>query len=456
MGDDLVGRLDAHLRAAELLAPASPIAVAVSGGLDSVVLLDLLLRLRDRWEWAVSVAHFDHRMREESAKDAQWVKELCESRGVPCRVGRAPDVPRNEAQARELRYEFLQSARTTLEARWLVTAHQADDQAETVLFRLLRGSGLAGLAGIPALREPDVVRPLLPFWRSELEAYGRSRGLSYLADPSNLDLRIARNRIRHRLIPELEATSAPAFRRDLCRLSELAGRADAVVAKLTERVVDELVLQASEARIVVARTELLAYDTTARAHLLRALVARVGPRPGRIGTRIALKFVDSSSSGRAVDLAGGVVIRREFDRLIVERRAADSCAPDRELVIGEAGPSAGLAVIGGVCWEVFWKLGAADDGGSAGTRLARFDSTELDFPLTLRSRRPGDRVQLAVGTRKLKRVFMDRKIGRSRRSEYPVLVDQKGVLWVVDLVRSARAPAKGEREVFSVWLRRAG
>ncbi len=454
--DDLVERLDAHLRGADLLAPASVITIALSGGLDSVVLLDLLLRLRDRWEWAISAAHFDHRMRGESAEDALWVKELCESRGVPCRVGRAPNVPKNEAEARELRYAFLQGARVALGAHWLVTAHQADDQAETVLFRLLRGSGLAGLAGIPVRREPDVVRPLLPFWRSELEVYGRARSLSYLADPSNLDLEIARNWIRHRLIPELEATSAPEFRRDLYRLSELAGRADAVVAKLTERVVDELILDAVETRIVVARTELLAYDTSARAHLLRALVARVGPRPGRIGTRIALKFVDSSSSGRAVDLAGGVVVRREFDRLIIERSTADAEAPDRELVIDEPGSSAGQAVIGGVRWEVCWELGAADDEGSAGAQLARFDPTELEFPLTVRGRRPGDRVRLAAGTRKLKRIFMDRKIGRGRRSACPVLLDQQGVLWVVDLVRSVRAPAREGREVFSVWLRQVG
>jgi tRNA(Ile)-lysidine synthase len=454
VGDDLVGRLDAHLRAADLLAPGSAITVALSGGLDSVVLLDLLLRLRDLWEWAISAAHFDHRMREESATDALWVKELCESRGVPCRVGRAPIVPKNESEARELRYEFLQSARASLGAHWLVTAHQADDQAETVLFRLLRGSGLAGLAGIPARRAPGVVRPLLPFWRSEVEAYGRARDLTYLADPSNLDLTIARNLIRHRLIPELEATSAPEFRRELYRLSELAGRADAVVTELTHKAVDGLISEAAEARIVVARTELLAYDTTARAHLLRALVARVGPRPGRIGTRIALKFVDSSSSGRAVDLAGGVVMRREFDRFIIERQAPGVETLDQELVVGEAGSSRGLAVIGGVGWEVCWKLGAEHER-TANEQVARFDPTELDFPLTVRGWRPGDRVRLTVGTRKLKRVFIDRKIGRSKRKVYPVLLDQSGVLWVVGLVRSARAPAREGREVFSVWLRQA-
>ncbi|UCC84919.1 MAG: tRNA lysidine(34) synthetase TilS [Gemmatimonadota bacterium] len=456
VGDDLVGRLDSHLRAADLLTPASAITVALSGGLDSVVLLDLLLRLRDRWEWAVSAAHFDHRMREESATDALWVKELCESRGVPCRVGSASSTPSNESEARELRYKFLHSARASLGAHCLVTAHQADDQAETVLFRLLRGSGLAGLAGIPARRAPGVVRPLLPFWRSELEVYGCARGLSYLDDPSNLDLTIARNRIRHRLIPEYEATGAPEFRRDLYRLSELAGRADAVVTELTDKAVDGLIMEAAEARIVVARTELLAYDTGARAHLLRALVARVGPRPGRIGTRIALKFVDSSSSGRAVDLAGGVVMRREFDRLIIERLAADAEALDEELVIGGPGCSAGLAVIGGARWEVCWKLGAADDGQTANARVARFDLVELDFPLTVRSRRPGDRVRLAAGTRKLKRVFMERKIGRSERNSYPVLLDRSGVLWVAALVRSARAQAREGREVFSVWLRQVG
>jgi tRNA(Ile)-lysidine synthase len=454
VGEDLVRRLDAHLRSADLLPPASAITVALSGGLDSVVLLDLLLELRDRWDWTLSAAHFDHRMREESGADAEWVKELCELRSVPCRIGRAPSVPRNEAEARKLRYEFLQRARAASGARWLVTAHQADDQAETVLFRLLRGSGLAGLAGIPALRAPDVVRPLLPFWRSELEAYGRARGIGHLADPSNLDLRITRNLIRHRLIPEIEATRAPEFRRELHRLSELAGRAADVVAALTERAVDELILEAAESRVVVARTGLLAYDTGARAHLLRALVARVGPRPGRIGTRIALKFVDSSSSGRAVDLAGGVVLCREFDRLIVERAPADAAPLDRELVIERPGSAAGVAVIGGVRWGVSWRLEAAVEGPNAHPHRARFDPAQLDFPLTVRCRRPGDRIRLAAGTRKLKRVFMDRRVGRRERSNYPVLVDQTGVLWVVGLVQSARAAVTERRDAFSVWFRR--
>lgn len=454
--DELVERFDAHLRASDLLLPGSAITVALSGGLDSVVLLDLLLRLRDRRRWDISAAHFDHRMRKESASEAAWVGGLCSRRGVPYRLGRAPAVPKNEAEARELRYEFLQRARAAHGARWLVTAHQADDQAETVLFRLLRGSGLAGLAGIPTRRGPDVVRPLLPFWRSELEAYVQARGLLYLADPSNLDLRIARNRIRHRLIPEIEALRAPQYRRDLFRLSELAGRATAVVGELTEKAIDKLIIEATEPRIVVARKELLAYDTEARAHLLRALVARVGPRPGRIGTRIALKFVDSSSSGRAVDLAGNVVLRREFERFVIERPADPTRARDRDLVIGDSESGASMATIGGVPWEVCWQLGEVGAERAADVRIARFDPAELEFPLTLRGRRPGDRVRHRPGTRTLKRLFVDRKIGRGERARYPVLVDQSGVLWVVDLVRSTRAVPREGREVFSVRVRCVG
>ncbi|UCC49059.1 MAG: tRNA lysidine(34) synthetase TilS, partial [Gemmatimonadota bacterium] len=211
-------RFDNHLRASRLLPEGAAVTVALSGGLDSVALLDLLGTLRERWGWRLTAAHFDHRMREESGADAGWVADLCRQRGVPCRVGRARRVPRSESEARDLRYEFLHRARLEFQAECLATAHQADDQAETVLFRLLRGSGLAGLGGIPLRRSPNIVRPLLPFWRAEIEAYAAARGLAHRSDPTNLDISIARNRIRHQLIPAIEANDAPDFRGQLVRL----------------------------------------------------------------------------------------------------------------------------------------------------------------------------------------------------------------------------------------------
>lgn len=453
-GASLPEQLDAHLQACRLLPEGAALSIALSGGLDSVALLDLLETLRERWGWRLSAAHFDHRMREESGADAEWVAALCRERGVPCRVGRALRIPRSEAEARDLRYEFLHRARLEFDADWLATAHQADDQAETVLFRLLRGSGLAGLAGIPVRRAPCIVRPLLPFWRAEIEMYAASRGLAYLVDPTNLDLSIARNRIRHQLIPGIEAGEAPDLRRQLVRLAALARRATRVVARTTRRAVDELVLESSERRIIVARTALLAYDTHVRAHLLRALVARVGPRPGRVGTRIALEFINTGTSGRAIDLAGGIVMRREFDCLYIEPRQGEEVAEDGELVLEGPEGGAGEVEIAGVRWQVRWGLGTLPVGGVGHEQYACFDPSELGFPLIVRSWRPGDRIRLPAGTRKLKKVFVDRRVGRSQRRRHPLLADRTGVLWAVGLVRGVQALDRHEGSPFSVCLRR--
>jgi len=452
-GAMLPRRFDAHLRSSGLLPEGAAITIALSGGLDSAVLLDLLAALHERWNWALSAAHFDHRMRADSESDADQVKALCERMGVPCRVGRSPVAPRSEAEARDLRYAFLSRARDQWGGGWLVTAHQADDQAETVLFRLIRGSGLAGLAGIPAHRPPGVVRPLLPFWRAEIEDYARARGLTYLSDPTNLDLSFARNRIRHELIPSIEAKDIPDFRRQLLRLADLAGRAARVIERTSEIAVRELILEATEARIVVARKGFLAYDTTARAHLLRLLAARVSSPPGRVGTRVALEFINTCASGRGIDLAGGMVIRREFDRFVIERRPSGEMPADEDLLLSDSRGD-GDVKIAGTSWRVRWALGALEGDTGCGEEVACFDPSELRFPLTVRSWRPGDRIRLPAGTRKLKKVFVDRKVGRSERLNRPLLTDGNGVLWVVGLVRGIQVADRGRADVFSVGIRR--
>lgn len=453
--DDLIRRFEEHLHASEILPRGAALTLALSGGVDSMVLLDLLLRLRADWGWRVSVAHYDHRMRAGSAGDARWVAELCDRLGVSLRLGRAPRPPRNEADARRLRYGFLRQARDELGAGYLLTAHQADDQAETVLFRLLRGTGMRGLAGIPARRRPSVVRPLLPFWRSEIEMYARARRIVYREDPTNRRPGATRNRIRHRLIPAIESALDPRLRPRLVRLARLARRAEAAVRERVESAAEALVVDTSESRIVVARNAFSAYDETTRAHLLRALVARVGPRPGRVGTRLALEFISRGQSGREIELAGGIGIRREFEYLYIERRRDLEPLPDVELTLPAAESGAGEVRIAGLSWRVRWALDSSQVRGAGGAEeTARFDPTALRFPLTLRAWRPGDRIRLPGGGRKLKRLFLDRRVGVSRRASFPVLVDGEGVLWVVGLALGVRAPVPDEGPALTVALSR--
>jgi tRNA(Ile)-lysidine synthase len=453
---ELAGHLDDHLRATGLLPQGASVTIALSGGLDSVVLLDLLVSLAGSWGWSLSAAHFDHRMRAESASDADWVRALCEQRDIPCVIDRANETPRNDAEGRELRYAFLHGACELLGAKLLATAHQADDQAETVLFRLIRGSGLAGLSGIRSSRSPNLVRPLLPFWREEIERYAELRGLVYLTDPSNLDLSYSRNHIRHEVIPRLEASGTPDLRSQLCRLSRLAGRAARVVDGLCETALRDMVLEASESRIVVARTGFLAYDKSVRAHLLRVLVRGIGAPPSRAGTLAGVEFISTCPSGRRTDLAGDIVIRREFDRIILERRSDRSLTRDEEVVIADGRGGEKEVEIAGARWRVRWALGALDVDDRGSEELACFDPSELQFPLSVRGWRPGDRIRLGGGTRKLKKVFVDRRVGRSERGGYPLLIDPSGVLWVVGLVQGVRAGSCAPENALTIGFRREG
>lgn len=427
----LRARLDVHLR--EALSGRRRILVAFSGGLDSVVLLHLLRFVSAR---DIVAAHFDHAMRAGSGADAQWVRGLCRAWDVPLEMARAEDAPSSEAAARELRYSFLLAAAERAGADAVVTAHHADDQAETVLFRLARGTGLAGLAGIP-VRRGIIVRPLLAFTRAELQAYAAAAGLSWREDPSNRSLRFARNRIRHRVLPELERARPGATRR-IARLAHAAASAERAWRSIVDAALQDVVEYDDERGIMLARERLLAYDPHVRARVLRHLLDRLGSRPDRAGTRSAMTFIRSGASGGGVELAGGVRLEREFDRLSLRPVRTAPQQPDVVLRIANAGPGAGKFVAGGQEYAARWTT--AGQGARAG-HAASFDPSSLRFPLELRAWRAGDRIRLAYGSKKLKRLFQERRIGRGRRAALPVLSDSDGaVLWVVGVARSSDAP----------------
>jgi tRNA(Ile)-lysidine synthase len=417
------------------------VVAAVSGGLDSCVLLHLLRFPDGAQALDLSVAHFDHAMRPSSVADARWLAGLCRAWGLPLHDGRADPVPRSENAARRARYAFLEDVRARVGAKLVLTAHHADDQAETVLFRVLRGTGLAGLAGLPERREPAIFRPLLDLWREDLEAYARSVGLSWRDDPSNENVGLARNALRRVILPEAERLVAPGARRALVRLGRLAAREEAAWASLLPGLLAPLAPERGEGSVSIHREALLRLHPAVQARVLRVLTGGLELTMDEAGTGRALAFARSGASGRRLELARGVELRRELDRLVISRPTAPPA--DRALPIPDAGPGEGEVVLGGRRLQVAW--GREEPAGLA--RAEAFGAAELRFPLLVRSREPGDRIRLRGGTTKLKKLFLEARVPPREREAIPVVVDAAGeVLWVPGLARAFR-PERASRDV---------
>lgn len=418
--------------------PSAAVVVALSGGLDSTALLHLL-----RFAWPASrpaprlvAAHFDHRMRPESRADAGWVRGLTVAWGIELVEGAANAPLRSEAEARAARYDFLRDTAERYGGATIVTAHHADDQAETVLFRMLRGTGTGGLRGIRVGQVNGLWRPLLRCWREELLDYAAAVGLGWRDDPTNADLGYARNALRHRILPEAERLVAPGAKRALVRLADRAARDEEAWDSLLPSLITSLAPEWDAHGVRIDRGPLVALHPAVRARVLRALALELGLRPDARRTRLAVEFAASAESGRRIDLGDGVMLRRDLARLTLARAHDDPTDRDRPLVIPGPSSGAGEAVLAG---RVVWVGWGAEASGRA-TSVERFLGEELRFPLSMRAWEDGDRMRTHAGTRKLKRIFLEARIPAPERRAVPVLADAEGdILWIPGVARSTAA-----------------
>ncbi len=427
----VLDRFAEHL--ASLRLGAGRVLVAVSGGSDSVVLLDLLLQCREHHKLELIVAHIDHGIQPESALVAHEVEALARGHGLRFVTTRLElGAAASETRARAARYRWLRASRRRLGARWILTAHHADDQRETVLMRVLRGSGPAGLAGMPT-RERGVARPLLAFSRGTLQRYGRRRGLRWWNDPANQDPRHLRSWIRSALLPDL-AERLPDIGRRLGDLRRHAAR--------DRRAWDEalwcwpgLDAAAEQGICSVVWPVLLDLPGTLAARLAESLGRAAGAPAGATRVRRALGALAFAQSGATADLSNGWRFELAFGRLRVVRPAGRLAGTPQLLAAPEGQTSFGP-------WRIRWTSERAPALQSRDGHTAWF----IPETLALRPWKPGDRLAPLGGTghRLAVRCFQDARVPRSARLSWPLIEGAGSLAWIPGVCRSAvLLPAEG-------------
>jgi len=426
----LLDEFRAHL--ASLALPEGGALVAVSGGLDSIVLLDLLHRTADP-RFGLVVAHADHGIHPASGSVAASVAALAGSLGLRCetaRLGLGPDA--GETSAREARYAWLLELRERLGARLVFTAHHADDQTETVLMRALEGSGLGGLAGMRPV-SGAVVRPLLRFRRSELAGYARERQLPVWVDPANSDPRHLRSWTRCELLPSVRRR-LPHVDERLRRLGVQAAR-DRQAWDHTLDLLPGLDPRTENGGISVAAAPLGAYDSALAQTVVIAAARRAGFAMGSGRASRALRLVGSGMSGKEVPLGGGWRAELAFDRLRIVRATTHTPA----VALALEG-SCGQGLWGE--WRIRWMPEAAPERQERAARTAWFSPDAL----VVRSWAPGDKLRPLAGTgrRPVVRCFQDARVPRRSRGDWPVLAAPDHVVWIPGICRSdALLPTAG-------------
>ena len=391
------------IREQDLVSPGDRVICALSGGADSVAMLFALFLLKEKLGISLEAAHFNHHLRgEESQRDENFARDFCARYDIALHVGGGQVQPGKkglEAAARDARYAYLQS----LDGK-IATAHTADDNAETVLLHLIRGTGLKGLGGI-APRRGKLIRPMLCVTRQEVEAFLAEWSLPHVEDSSNETDAFLRNRVRHHIMPLLRQEN-PRIGENLSQM--------ALRLRLDEQYLTE---QSTFDTLPDVKT-LRQMPKALRSRALETFLKQNGipePEDVHIAQAEALVFSDNPSAWAA--FPGGVTLSRSYDHLTVP---ADNGGIPKTFV-----PCPGQVEVGNyrVVCEPAAQIRCTPDTFTVCPSGA----------LYLRSRQTGDTIRLSGGSRSLKKLFIDRKIPASRRDAIPVLCDDIGVLGVYSI-----------------------
>ncbi len=415
--------------------------VAVSGGVDSVVLLHLFLELQAEHGLCLQVAHLDHQIRPESSADADFVRQLCGRLNLPCHI-EVCNVPEFAAEqkisiemaARQVRRDFLQRIADEIGAHLIVLAHHRDDQVETFFQRLLRGSGTAGLAAMRTVQD-RWWRPLLACSRQQILAYAAARQLRWVEDASNADPSYLRNRLRHQLLPQLRELNPQLDE----RWSELCNQLQDEDDYWQQQVAEVLpgLIKASMEGLRLDLKSLVALPKALRIRVLRGALRQLRgdlQRLSAVHLNAIEALLQAERSQAQLNLPGCWVARRYQDLWL--RCEPPTLLPDYQLEL----PVPGELLL--PCGRVV-QVCLQDEQQGESPRVAELCVAELRFPLSVRNWRSGDSFtpQGMLGSKRLKRFFGDQKVELEERNRIPLLVSGGTILWLMGQRRSRHAEA---------------
>jgi tRNA(Ile)-lysidine synthase len=445
----MLNKIRKTIAAHSMLKRGDHVVVAVSGGPDSVALLRLLSLLIDEFRLHLTTAHLNHGLRQGEADDDEtFVRRLSEGMGIAC-ICKRIDIRtlKEERQGsleeicREERYRFLDETAEKCGAMKIAVGHHRDDQAETVLLHLIRGSGPEGLRGILPVREDRIIRPLLEVGRADILEFLRREGLVYQSDSSNDSPLFLRNRVRNELIPRLAADYNPRLTEGLCQTAGIIRREDDYLRGVVRQIVHRWGIDPGSDEVALPIADLVNLHEALQGRIIKWLLEEAAPLRNGIGYRHieAVLLLTRRPAGRCASLdlpfrirverAGGLLrIGKEKER---KARNRERINPPRFEYPVEIPVAIDLREIGRTIHLARIEKPPIREMKS-NPEIAYMDYDRITPPLLLRNMRQGDRVApLGMGgTKKLKDYFIDRKIAASRRGCIPLLVDAGSIIWI--------------------------
>jgi tRNA(Ile)-lysidine synthase len=428
-----------------MVEPGDKVVLGFSGGADSVALLHILKELQQTLQFQLYAAHINHGLRGQAAReDAEFAEDLCKKCGIPFFLKEvdvrslAKELNQTEEEAgRVVRYGFFFEVMDKIKGNRIATAHHKNDQAETILHNIIRGTGMQGLTGIKPIRDGVIIRPLLDVSRREIEDYLQQKQLPYRVDASNANSAYTRNRIRNQLLPVLMQGYNPDIVDSLSRMGDILREEDDFLALYCSSLFKEIASSARE-QIRLDLQRFRNYHPALQRRLVRLAVEEVrGDLDGVSHSHVeaVIRLTACSPTGSRTILPAGSLNKRKviaevgYDSLLFRGRSRETPVAAFEKAL----PVPGKVILEDLNLSVTSVLWDKSKGFSFSSRCIYIDKDKLKGSLSLRQRRDGDRFRpLGMeGSKKLKDYFIDKKIPREKRSRIPLLVDKENIIWVV-------------------------